>query len=54
MCFTEQIHAFEHANPPPAGPNDAVGSNKVAPQSLMVKVGASPALALLLILILRI
>ncbi len=43
--FAERIYAFEHANPPPAGPNDAFGSNNVAPQSLMVNVGASPAIA---------
>ncbi|KAL9956100.1 hypothetical protein ACROYT_G037527 [Oculina patagonica] len=43
--LAERIHAFEHANPPPAGPNDAVGPNNVPPPALMVNVGANPALA---------
>ncbi|KAL9976710.1 hypothetical protein ACROYT_G014037 [Oculina patagonica] len=43
--LAERIHAFEHANPPPAGPKDAFGSINVSPQSLMVNVGANPSLA---------
>ena len=40
--LTEQIHAFEHATPPPVGPLDVAGPSNATPTPLSVNVDQTP------------